>query len=295
MKNSLTFKESLTGYVFILPQFVLFVIFYFYPIVEGIRLSFYDILPRGNVFIGWKNYQQLFENPVFLISVRNTLIYVVAIVSLTVVFGLFVAASIFDKHIKYVSIIRGCYYLPYMVSMVVMAMVWNFLLNPANGLVCYYLQQLGFSTVNLLGSRYTVLWVIAFVVFIFNVGQAIILFIAAMVGVSKDLFEAADIDGAKRFQKILYILLPMIRPSILYVMVINVIGVLKMFVAIQLLTDGGPNNASVTMMYFLYQNAFRWNRSGMASAIGVLLFFIAILFLIPIFSILGDNKGKRSL
>lgn len=295
MKKDISWKKSFTGYAFIFPQLVMFLIFYFYPIIEGFRLSFYRITPKENTFVGLNNFKELFENPVFGIAVRNTLIYIIAIVFLTVAFGLFVASAIFDKNAKYVSFIRGCYYLPCMVSMVVMSMVWNFLLNPANGLICYYLRVWQAPAVNLLGNKNTVLGVIIFVTFVSNVGQAIILFIAAMVGVPSDLFEVAEIDGANRFQRTWHILFPMIRPTLLYVTVINVVGVLKMFVAVQLLTDGGPNNASVTMMYFLYQNAFKWNNTGAASAIGVLMFLIAILFLIPMFRVITPTDRREGM
>ena len=217
-------KESKTGWFFILPQFLVFVIFYFYPIVEGFRLSLYNVTAKSTSFIGFGNYVELFADPVFHTAVKNTLIYVVVIVSMTIGFGLFVASAVFDKRPGYVSFIRGCYYLPYMVSMVVMAMVWNFLLNPANGLVCYILRQMGCQTVNLLGNKATVLPVIIFVTFVFNAGQAIILFIAAMLGVSADMLEAAEIDGANHFQRVWNITIPCILPTITTLLILDIGG-----------------------------------------------------------------------
>ena len=135
--------------------------------------------------------------------------------------------------------------------------------------------------------------VIIFVTFVSNVGQAVILLIAAMVGVPGELFEAAQIDGAKRVQNIRHVLLPLISPTLVYVTVINIVGVLKMFVAVQLLTDGGPNNASVTMMYYLYQNAFKWNNTGIASAVGVCMFVVAIVFLIPMIKVVLPANSEK--
>ena len=194
---------------------------------------------------------------------------------------MFVATSVFDKNSKYVSFIRGSYYLPVMVSMVVMSIIWNFLLNPSNGLISYMLGNAGIKDVNLLGNPMTVMPVIIFVTFVGNVGQAIILYLATMIGLPEDYFEAAQLDGATRWQRIKYILIPLMKPTTAYLTVINIIAVLKIFVVIQLLTGGGPNNASVTMMYYLYQNAFVYNNTGMASSIGVLMFIIALLFSIP--------------
>lgn len=274
-------KENFTGYLFIFPQILIFLVFLVYPIIEGIRLSFYQINYQNEKFVGLDNYASLFGDPVFFKALINTVVFVVFIVILTVGFALFVASAVFDKNAKYVSFIRGSYYIPVMVSMVVMSMVWSFLLNPANGLISYFSQEMGLGTVNLLGKSQTVLPVIIFVTFATNVGQAIILYIAAMIGVPKDLFEAAEVDGASRWQVILKILIPSVKSSTIYITIINIIAVLKIFVVIQLLTGGGPNNASVTLMYYLYNNAFKYNQLGMASAVGVIMFLITLLLSVP--------------
>ncbi|GMK43755.1 sugar transport system permease [Paenibacillus glycanilyticus] len=280
IRNSFV-KENLTGYLFILPQMLIFLAFLVYPILEGIRLSFYKINYQNETFVGFDNYAALFHDPVFFKALVNTVVFVVFIVLLTVGFALFVASAIFDKNAKYVSFIRGSYYIPVMVSMVVMSMVWSFLLNPANGLISYFAREAGLGTVNLLGNTQTVMPVIIFVTFAGNVGQSIILYIASMIGVSKDLFEAAEVDGASRWQVITKILIPSVQPTTIYITIINIIAVLKIFVVIQLLTGGGPNNGSVTLMYYLYNNAFKYNQLGIASAVGVIMFAITLLLSIP--------------
>jgi multiple sugar transport system permease protein len=232
-------------------------------------------------FVGFDNFINLFSDPIFIKSVVNTIFFVAAIVILTIVFALFVATTVYDKNSKYVSFIRGSYYLPVMVSMVVMSIIWNFLLNPSNGLISYMLGNMGVKDVNLLGNPNTGMSVIIFVTFIGNVGQAIILYLATMIGLPEDYFEAAQLDGATRWQRIRHILIPLMKPTTAYLTVINIIAVLKIFVVIQLLTGGGPNNGSVTMMYYLYQNAFVYNNTGVASAIGVLMFIIALLLSMP--------------
>lgn len=271
------------GYIFILPQLLLFLVFRIYPIIEGIRLSLYRSTYTGEIFVGMENYIQIFEDPVFIKAISNTLLFVVSIVTLTIIFAMFVATTVFDKNAKYVSFIRGTYYLPVMVSMVVMSMIWNFLLNPSSGLITYLLSLIGIQNFNVIGNEKTVMWAIIFVTFVGNIGQAIILYIASMIGIPRDYFEAASIDGASRFQVIKKILIPLVRPTTLYLTVTNTIGVLKIFIVIQLLTGGGPNNASVTMMFYLYQNAFVYNNIGVATAIGVLLFAFAVLLSIPQF------------
>lgn len=273
-------KENITGYLFIAPQMILFLIFLVYPIIEGIRLSLFQINYQNEVFVGLANYKRLFSDSVFIQSTIHTVVFVVCIVFLTVIFAMFVASAIFDKNAKYVSFIRGAYYIPVMVSMVVMSMIWSFLLNPANGLIPFIARKMDVS-VNFLGDTHWVLPVIIFITFATNVGQAIILYIASMIGVPKELFEAAEVDGASRFKIIFKIIIPMVKPTTIYIIIINIIAVLKIFVVIQLLTGGGPNNASTTMMYYLYNNAFKYNQLGIASAVGVIMFVITLLLSTP--------------
>ncbi|MDT2613482.1 sugar ABC transporter permease [Enterococcus dongliensis] len=280
-KKVLGIENPYSGYLFIAPQVLLMIVFIIYPVVKGFKMSFYEFYGMDSYFIGLANFTNLFNDPIFIRSIFNTVLFVAAIVILTIIFALFVATAVYDKNSRYVSFIRGSYYLPVMVSMVVMSIIWNFLLNPSNGLISYALDNIGIEGVNLLGNTKTVMPVIIFVTFVGNVGQAIILYLATMIGLPEDYFEAAQLDGATRWQRIRYILIPLMKPTTAYLVVINIIAVLKIFVVIQLLTGGGPNNASVTMMYYLYQNAFIYNNTGIASAIGVLMFIIALLLSVP--------------
>lgn len=288
LKKSL--RKQKDGYLFVLPQMILFLIFIVYPIFEGFRMSLYKVTYTSQEFIGFENYRQLFSDSNFVKSVYNTVIFVIFIVALTVIFGLFVASAVFDKSSKYISFVRGCYYIPVMVSMVVMSMIWNFLLNPANGLINYLIRSSGHITVNFLGNKYWVMPVVIFVTFTTNVGQAIILYIAAMIGIPKELFEAAEVDGAKRWHRFRHILLPLVKPTTLYILIMNTIGVLKIFIVIQLLTAGGPNYSSVTMMYYLYLKAFKFNQIGQASAIGMIMFLVALVLAAFQFKLLKDKE-----
>ncbi|EGJ27705.1 carbohydrate ABC transporter permease [Streptococcus porcinus] len=280
-KHLIKTKQDYLGYLFIGPQMLLMLIFILYPVIKGFKMSLYSVYGVDSYFVGFENFSHLLQDPVFVKSILNTIFFVVAIVILTILFALFVATTVYDKNSKYVSFIRGAYYLPVMVSMVVMSIVWNFLLNPSNGLISFYFEHFGVGHLNLLGNTKTVMPIIVFVTFVGNVGQAIILYLATMIGISQDYFEAAQLDGATRWQRIRHIIIPLVRPTTAYLVVINIIAVLKIFVVIQLLTGGGPNNASVTMMYYLYQNAFVYNNTGVAAAIGVLMFLIALLLSVP--------------
>lgn len=289
-KNKL--KRDLVGYAFVAPQLLFFAVFTIYPIIEGLRLSLFRSTAVENTFVGLANYINLFKDPVFLKSMMNTLFLVVVITLGDLVLGLIVALAIFDKKPGYVSFVRSTFYLPVIVSTVVMAMVWKFLLNPANGLVNYYLTKATGKTVNLLGNPNTVLWIIAFVTIVASVGTSIIMYIASMNGISSEMLEAAKVDGASKLKTSLKIIIPLVKSTTLYLSVTTIISVLKLFVIIQLLSDGGPNNASMTMMYYLYRNAFNYNKMYVASAVGVIMFILAVLVAIPQFIAMNEKEGR---
>ena len=287
MENKVRTKSSFltklnkqkTGYLFILPQFLLFILFVVYPIINGIRLSFYKITFKGQSFVGIDNYLKLFSDENFIKAISNTIFFVIAIVALSVGLGVIISATIFDKSSRLVSFVRTCYYIPVVVSMVVMSVTWSFLFSTSNGLINYLLTTAGGPRVNWLGNPKTVMPIIVFVTFVSNVGQVIVLYIAAMVGISPTLFEAAEVDGINPVQRFRYIILPLVRPTTLYIMITQTIGVVKIYVVIQLLTNGGPNHASVTLMYYLYEKAFQANnQTGQAAAIGVIMFIICLGF-----------------
>ena len=297
MENSLRRKKqaraNLIGYAFVAPQLLFFAVFTIYPIFEGFRLSLFKSNAVENTFVGLQNYINLFQDPVFIKSLLNTMFLVVVITVGDLILGLIISLAIFDKSNGYVSFVRSTFYLPVIVSTVVMSMVWKFLLNPANGLVNYYFAQAtGQRSVNLLGNANTVLWIIAFVTIVASVGTAIIMYVASMNGISYEMLEAARIDGASKLQTGLRVIVPLVRPTTLYLSVTTIISILKLFVIIQLLSDGGPNNASMTMMYYLYRNAFSYNKMYVAATVGVVMFILAVLIAIPQFIAMSDREGR---
>lgn len=285
-------RKNLTGYLFVAPQLFFFAVFTIYPIFEGFRLSLFRSTAVENTFVGLENYINLFKDPVFIKSMLNTLFLVVVITLGNLLLGIIISLAIFDKKPAYVSFVRSTFYLPVIVSTVVMAMVWKFLLNPANGLVNWYLTRASGKTVNLLGNANTVLWVIAFVTIIASVGTSIIMYIASINGISPEMLEAARVDGATKLQVCIRIIIPLVKSTTLYLSVTTIISILKLFVIIQLLSDGGPNNASMTMMYYLYRNAFSYNKMYVASAVGVIMFVIAVIIAIPQFRAMSEKEGR---
>lgn len=295
MKRKKTYLNNpYTGYIFVLPQLLFFAVFTVYPVFEGFRISLYKTTAVQNTFVGFENYVTLFFDPVFRTCVANTLFLTIVVTGFTLLMGMLISLAIFDKDSRYISVVRSCYYLPVIVSTVVMSMVWKFLLNPANGLINYLLKRFGASVSNPLGNPVTALWIIAFVTVVASMGQSIIMYVASMGGISTDVLEAAQVDGATKFQRSRHIIMPLTKATTLYLFVTNVINMLKLFVIIQLLTDGGPNNSTMTMMYYLYRNAFHYDKKNIAAAVGVLMFVLAVIIAMPQFlSMRGKGENGR--
>lgn len=272
--SRMRFAEMRDGYVFILPQMILFAVFTVIPVFEGVRISLYDSSFMGDFFVGFENYRTLLTDPVFLKAVLNTLVYVVSVTALTVGLGFLIAAAIFDKNPKYVSFIRCCYYLPTIIGMAVLSLIWLWLLNPSYGLINYYLQRLGIAPINFVGDARTRIPVIIFMIWLVNIGQSVMLLVASMSSIPNEMFEAADIDGASRFQQIRYIVAPLSKSTVVYLTILMIISVIKVFSVIHLMTAGGPNYATVSMMYLSYLEAFKFFDYGTGSAIGVIMFII---------------------
>ena len=144
--------ELYSGYLFIAPQMLLMLFFIIIPVINGFKLSAYSSYGRQQIFVGWDNFKFLFDDPIFVRSMFNTIFFVIAIVILTIGFALFVSTTVFDKNQKYLAFIRTSYYLPVMVSMLVMSIIWKMLLNPANGVITWMLGEIGLENINLLGN-----------------------------------------------------------------------------------------------------------------------------------------------
>jgi len=283
-------KEDAVAYAFLLPQLVVFCIFLVYPVLEGFDLSLYETTYTRSFFVGFDNYLALFEDDIFWKSVGNTLWMVLWTTPLTIIPAFFIASVVYDKRHSYVTFVRGFYYIPTIISMAVYAMIWKWLANPTYGALTYILTRIGFEGINLLSAQ-NVLGLMIILVSIMNMGQAIILYIAAMQGVDPSLFESARIDGANNWQIIRHILFAMVTPTTVYLVVMNVIGVMKVFVIINVMTAGGPNYASTVLMYLCYTEAFKNNRIGRACAIGVVMFLCTFaISIIPLKNFIGGKE-----
>jgi len=292
MKSKTNIRENISAYLFLLPYIILFSVFIVYSLFSGFWNSLFRIAFRSRIFIGLENFFDLFKDDLFVLSLQNTVTFVLAIVPLSVFIGLWIASTVFDKNPKFVSFIRASYYMPTIVSAVVMTVVWSFLLN-SSGVIAFFTREAGLGFINFLGDPNLALATVIFITMTINIGTVVILYIASMAGISVDVLEAAEIDGANRPKKILHIIVPLVRSTTIYVVITNIVAVLRLFVIIDLLTGGGPTYATTTLMYYLYGEAFKFGRMGRASAVGVIMFLIAFIISIPLIraELKKDSKG----
>ncbi len=286
--------ENLKAWIFIGPFVVLSLVFMVYPVFQGFVRSVYNTKWSKSVFVGLANYKEIFSNDIYLLGIRNSLMFVIVVVPMLIIFGIWIAGSIFDKNIRYVSVVRACLYIPVIASMVVMSIIWRFILDSQTGLVRYFAMLAGHETApNLLASKTWTLVLLMFILFTMNIGQTVLLYVADMIGISKDLIEACTIDGGSRQDVFRYVLIPLTWPTTVLTFITQTSSVLKVFVVIQLLTKGGPNYGSTTMMYLLYQDAFEHSNVGTASAMGVLMFCISLILISLRFIVMYREREER--
>ena len=289
--HRLVMQENIAGYLFMLPFLLFFVGFVVYPMFMCIYTSFFDAtMNREDIFIGFQNYVDLFNDPVFWKALTNTLIIVVVSVPVTCAFSLWIATLISKMHVTATSAFRCIFYLPVVTGSVAVTMVWKWMFNNYYGILNYLGKGVGLldKNINWLGDPKYALGCIILILLTTSVGQPIVLYVSALDNVDKSLVEAAHVDGATETQAFWKIKWPQMMPTTLYILVITTINSFQCFALIQLLTSGGPKNSTMTIMYYIYYNAFKQYRYGYGNAMGVILAII-----IAILSAVQFRMGKE--
>lgn len=284
-------KDAIAGYAFVAPALLLFLVFQIYPLFRTAALSLTEFVDTTFEYVGFRNYVELARDPVFLRSIANSTLFVVVNVPVIVVFALVISFAIYRKSRRALSFYRIAFYLPSVASIVTICIVWKNLLNPIFGLVVYLLGRVGLPPVNLLGSGYA-FWTLSLILFFINVGMSIILYVAAMQGISSEITEAALIDGANRSTLFVRVVIPLVKPTTLFVVIINTINMFQSFALVNLLTKGGPNYATTTIVFQLYNTAFWLQRYGLASAMGIVLGLIISVISAFQFSV-SEGRSRR--
>lgn len=272
--------ENIAAYLFLLPFLFFFVGFVLYPMFMCLYTSFFDAtMGREDIFVGFQNYIDLFQDEVFMKALWNTLIIVVVSVPVTCIFSLWVASAISKMNTKATAAYRCIFYLPVVTGSVAVTIVWKWMFNNYYGIFNYIGTNLGLldQNINWLGDERFALWCIILILLTTSVGQPIVLYVSALDNVDKSLVEAAEVDGATPLQAFWKIKWPQIMPTTLYILVITTINSFQCFALIQLLTSGGPNNSTMTIMYYIYYTAFKLYKYGYGNAMGVILAIIIAL------------------
>ena len=285
-------QETVTSYLFLLPFLVFFILFVVYPMFMCVYTSFFDAtMGRDDIFVGFDNYRTLFKDPVFWVALRNTAVIVLVSVPVTCAFSLWVASVISKMHVAATSLFRCIFYLPVVTGSVAVTMVWKWMYNYSQGIFNYIGTELGLldKGINWLGDPKYALGCIILILLTTSVGQPIVLYVSALDNVDKSLVEAAEVDGATPMQAFWKIKWPQMMPTTLYILVITTINSFQCFALIQLLTSGGPNNSTMTIMYYIYYNAFKLYKYGYGNAMGVILAIIIAILSAVQFK-LGEEK-----
>ncbi|MEI2664735.1 carbohydrate ABC transporter permease [Rossellomorea sp. LJF3] len=280
-KNSMSKNKH--PYVFIAPAVIILTVFSIVPIIVAFLISFTDLDLKGladwsNVsFIGMDNYSALLSDELFHKSIFNTLFYVVIGVPLVIVFSLGIALLLNYGTSKLFTVFRGVYYMPSITNIIAVAVIWGFLYNTEYGLFNYLLSLLDVEKIPWLGEP-TIAKLSLIVLAVWKgIGINMIIFLAALQGIPKSYYEAAEMDGANRWQVLKNVTIPLLRYATFFVTVTTLIGWLQFFEEPFVMTNGGPLDGTISMALFIYQRGFQFSEFGYAAAGSFILFVIIII------------------
>jgi multiple sugar transport system permease protein len=273
-------KLNWAAWAFVAPALMVIAVFFFLPVLAGFALSFtdfdiYALADIGNLrFVGLANYVELLQTPLFWKALGNTLYFVIVGVPLSIAVSLGAALLLNSKLARFKSFFRVALFAPVVTTLVAVAIVWRYLLHTRSGLINYGLEGMGLAPIDWLGDpRWAMPAIILFAVWK-NFGYNMIIFLAGLQSIPEELYEAARIDGASSWQQLRYVTLPSLAPVILLVSVLTMAGYFQLFAEPYVMTQGGPLQSTVSVLYFMYEEGFKWWNLGFASAIAFVLFLL---------------------
>lgn len=286
-------NERIAAYVFVLPAVVLLLAFLVVPMIYTIYYSVFQyqvMRPNDITFIGLQNYTKLFQDSDFWKALVNTFYFTIIVVPCQCVLALALALLV-SKKFRGVAIFRTMYFSPQLTSMVVISVLWSVLYNsnPSTGLINAMLTSIGLDSINFLSNPKTAMNAIIFMSAWQGAGYQMMIFLAGLQGIPGDQYEAASVDGANSFQQFLYITLPNLRGTIKYVIMITMIQAMKLFTQPYVMTQGGPQNATKTMVYYIYTQGFQKGNFGYACSVAAIFFVIVVAMSLIMQKITSDN------
>ena len=291
-------KNKITPYLFILPGLVLLLFFVYYPIFQNLRYGVLDweLFSGAKKFIGLKNYSRLFRSDAFWVAFKNNLLYIVISLVFQVGFSLILAAILENmKYRRLSTVYRTTFFIPSLISLTVIGLLFTFVYEP-QGILNNFLKTIGLESLarGWLGDETTAIFAVIAVSQWKSIGYTMMLFIVAIQRISMDILEAARLDGASKLQTFMHVTIPMIKDTILMVMIITTSGGFLVFNEVYIITNGGPYGSSEVLSTILYKNAFVHGKIGYASAIGnIILLFSATLALFQTGAFSGIKRKKK--
>ena len=287
-------KEALQGIIYVLPSFILIMAFCIIPIFMSGYFSFtsYNIMTPPK-FVGPENYEKVFQDGYVADAAKNTLLYVLMTVPAQTILSLVFAAFLaYKMQNKTGGFLRSVMFIPVIASAVTAGTIWRIILNTEGGLLNNILNFFHLDSVNWLGSTKTALISICIVAVWKNVGYFLVIYYAGIMGISKDLYEAAKVDGATSIQQFFKITLPMLKPITYLVVTLGIIWSFQVFDLAYLMTGGGPGRATVTLVMGIYNAAFKQYKMGYACAMAMLLLLIVVIINVIENLFFKERKGK---
>mgnify|MGYP000845389471 FL=1 len=262
------------SYFFIAPSMILFFLFIGYPVLRAVVLAFQKVTLRSTEWIGLKNFVDVFSSRLFLDSMWHTFVYALFVVAAWIISSLAVAALLQPFSNRVQSLFRGAFYLPYVTSIIVISLVWIYIFQPEYGFFNWLLSLVGLPRVLWLQDPDIALWSLILSTILIIPGTGVVLYSASIGSIPRELYEAAEVEGANAVQKWWSITVPLLKPTTLYLMVIYTIAGFQVFERVYIMTGGGPINRTTTIVQLIYMTAFSDFNFGRASAQALVLFAI---------------------
>ena len=291
-------RRNIEALAFTVPALMILGVFVFYPLVRNIIYSFqsFTLSSVTKEWVGLKNYATLLSDKIILTCLKNNILYALISIVIQVGFGLVLAAVLEDVAFrKLAPTLRSIYFIPTVISMTVVCLLFDFVYNPQMGLLNSFLEAIGLEglTKVWLGSKKTAMYAVIAVSQWQSTGYVTMLFIVAIQKIPRDLYEAAEVDGASKIKRFFYITVPQVRQMFFVTMILTVSGAFTVFNEPYILTSGGPGTATMVLSLHMYQTGFVKNNMGYASTIAMLIFVItAVLSSVQFFSF-GAEKEER--
>jgi multiple sugar transport system permease protein len=276
--------DFFSALLFLSPTLIIFSAFILFPVFFSFYLSFHkwNMFGGETTFIGFDNYIRMFKNPEFWQVLKNTAIYTIGTIPLNMALALWVA-FILNKKIIGKRFLRTAFFAPVIISPVAAAVIWRWLYDPNFGLINYFISSLGFSPVNWLNEPTAAMFALIIVGVWKTFGVNMVLFSAGLSGIPESYYEAADLDGAGRWDKFWNITVPLLSPTTFFIMIMSMISSFQVFDIVYVLTSGGPLGSTKVLVFYVYEYAFKFFEMGYSSAISYFLF--AVLFMLTMLQI----------